>query len=89
MPYLHTSTLQIPTQDLLSCSFDNPPYPLDKPIYIDADNPSRFYTARQSLTIIRKLAAGFHALGLQKGDCVCLHSFNDVRFPQSPPPPQK
>jgi len=28
--------------------------------------------------MIRQLVAGLHAAGLKKGDCVCLHSFNDV-----------
>ncbi len=34
----------------------------------------------QSRTIIRQLVAGFHNAGLQKGDCVCLHSFNDINY---------
>lgn len=31
--------------------------------------------------LIRKLVAGFHAAGLQKGDVVCIHSFNDLYYP--------
>lgn len=27
---------------------------------------------------MRKLIAGFKAEGLESGDCVCVHSFNDV-----------
>lgn len=50
-------------------------------IYVDAANPSRSISCRQAKSIIRKMVAGFHAAGLKKGDCVLLHSFNDVRFP--------
>src|SRR5277367_4233246 len=49
-------------------------------IYIDAVNPSRSISSRQARSIIRKLVAGFHAAGLRKGDCVCLHSFNDIQY---------
>lgn len=50
-----------------------------KQIYIDARLPSRSISLRQARATIRKLAAGFHAMGVRKGDCICLHSFNDVR----------
>lgn len=36
-------------------------------------------SANQTYIRIRKLVAGFHALGLQKGDFVCIHFFNKVR----------
>jgi hypothetical protein len=49
-------------------------------IYIDAKDTSRFLSSNQARVIIRKLVAGFQAVGLKKGDCVCIHSFNDVRF---------
>jgi hypothetical protein len=49
-------------------------------IYIDAKNPSGSISSNQARVIIRKLVAGLHAAGLKKGDCVCLHSFNDVRI---------
>lgn len=47
-------------------------------IYIDAKDVSRSISSNQARVLIRKLVAGFHAAGLKKGDCVCLHSFNDV-----------
>ena len=31
--------------------------------------------------MIRQLAAGFHALGLQPGETVCIHSFNSIWHP--------
>lgn len=30
---------------------------------------------------MRKLAAGFKAIGVQKGDCVSIHSFNEIHYP--------
>jgi len=50
-------------------------------IYISALNPSNNISARRARTAIRQLAAGFQALGLQRGECVCIHSFNDIWYP--------
>jgi 4-coumarate--CoA ligase len=50
-------------------------------IYIDALQPSNAVSARLAHTTIRQLAAGFRALGLQKGECVCIHSFNSIWYP--------
>lgn len=52
-------------------------------LYIDGSSPKRCLSARQTRTLVRKLVAGFNAHGLQKGDCVCVVSFNDVSFPSS------
>lgn len=49
-------------------------------IYVDAKDPSRSYSSNQARVFIRRMIAGFQAAGLKKGDCVCLHSFNDVRI---------
>lgn len=49
-------------------------------MYIDARNTERSISNNQAKAIVRKLVAGFHAAGLKRGDCVVLHSFNDVRF---------
>ncbi|KAL2065067.1 hypothetical protein VTL71DRAFT_4207 [Oculimacula yallundae] len=73
--------VQIPTKDLLSWTFDDPRFDRDEPIYIDAKDPSRSISSNQARLLIRKLVAGFHAAGLKKGDCVCLHSFNDIYYP--------
>ena len=54
-------------------------------IYVDCINPSNSITANQAYVLIRKLVAGFRAAGLQKGDVVCIHSFNNVRLPSHPP----
>ena len=47
-------------------------------IYVDAKDPSRSYSSNQARVFIRSMIGGFQAAGLKKGDCVCLHSFNDV-----------
>lgn len=51
---------------------------MDLQIYVDAKRPQRHITKAQGRIIIRKLAAGLHASGVRKGDCVCIHAFNDV-----------
>lgn len=71
----------IPTKDIQSWTFDNPPFNQDDPIYIDAKDPSLTISLNQARSLIRKLVAGFHAAGVSKGDCVCVHSFNDLYYP--------
>lgn len=50
-------------------------------MYIDAAKPERTISNNHARQIIRKLVAGFHAAGLKEGDCVCIHSFNDIYYP--------
>ena len=47
-------------------------------VLIDAGDASRFVTPRTARKVTRQLIAGLKAEGLQPGDCVCIHSFNDV-----------
>lgn len=47
-------------------------------IYVDVDDPSRSISANQTKSLIRRLVAGFKEAGLRRGDCVCVHSFNNV-----------
>ena len=63
--------------DIISWTLDNHSYG-DKRIYIDADAPERSISAHEARSMVRKLIAGFHAIGLQPGDCVCVYAFNDV-----------
>ncbi|KAJ5342787.1 AMP-dependent synthetase/ligase [Penicillium brevicompactum] len=70
----------LPTKDLLSYIFDNPSYDQDQPIYIDVHNPSRSISCNQARKLIRQLIAGLRAAGLQQGDCVLIHSFNDINY---------
>ncbi|EEP79425.1 hypothetical protein UREG_04271 [Uncinocarpus reesii 1704] len=73
--------LPLPTKDLLSWIFDNPPYDQDKPIYINPHNPSESISCNQARVLIRKLIAGLRANGFKRGDCLNVHSFNDIYYP--------
>ncbi len=66
--------------DLVSWTFGNQEYDQNSKIYVAPDHPSRSITANGARCMVRKLVAGFKAMGLQPGDCVCLHAFNDVSF---------
>src|SRR6201999_2436297 len=47
-------------------------------IFIDAATPSNSISSRKARHIIRQLVQGLRIAGLERGDCVCVHSFNDV-----------
>ncbi|EME45496.1 hypothetical protein DOTSEDRAFT_87834 [Dothistroma septosporum NZE10] len=81
MPSLAQEHVPLSNQDILSWTFDHISYDWDEPIYIDALNPNRSVSARQAKKVIRQLAAGFRAVGLKKGDCVSIHSLNDIYYP--------
>ncbi|KAJ5170979.1 AMP-dependent synthetase/ligase [Penicillium coprophilum] len=70
----------LPTKDLLSYVFDEPGYDQNQPIYIDVSNPTRSISCNQARKLVRQLIAGLRASGLQKGDCVLIHSFNDISY---------
>lgn len=86
MPFLAAEHMEIPGRDLMSWYFTNNPEIKDRDaaIYIDAGDPSRYYSHRTAEIAIRKIINGLKANGLREGDCVCLHSFNDVRGPNLP-----
>ncbi|KAF2110040.1 putative AMP-binding enzyme [Lophiotrema nucula] len=81
MPFLAQEHLPIPNKDILSWIYDEPTYDQDKPIYIDAYNPSNSISASQAKKLIRQLVAGLKKAGLQKGDTVLIHSFNNIYYP--------
>ncbi|KAL5339936.1 hypothetical protein BJX70DRAFT_362323 [Aspergillus crustosus] len=70
----------VPNTDILTYLFSNPTYDTDKPIYIDVANPSRSISHNQAKTIIRQLIGGLRAWGVKEGDCVAIHSFNDICY---------
>ncbi|KAF2132772.1 4-coumarate-CoA ligase-like protein [Dothidotthia symphoricarpi CBS 119687] len=80
MPFLAEKHIDIPNRDLLSWMFNDQTYDADVPIYIDAAEPERTISSRQAKSITRKLCAGFKSIGLEKGDCVCMLSFNDIYY---------
>ena len=75
---------EVSQTDLVSWTLGNENYDQDRKIYIDPDNPTRFITANGARCMVRKLVAGFKAIGLRPGDCVCLHAFNDVSDEDTP-----
>lgn len=65
--------------DLLTFTFCGPtPYNQNQPLYIDAEDPSRSFTAAQFRQLVRTLIAGLKAHNVQQGDCVLVHLGNSV-----------
>ncbi|GAB7360309.1 hypothetical protein MBLNU230_g8066t1 [Neophaeotheca triangularis] len=81
MPFLAEQQYDIPNKDILSWEFDDLHYNPDEPILIDALKPSNNISARKAQKAIRQLVAGFRAIGVQKGDAVCIHSVNNIWYP--------
>lgn len=81
MPVLASEHVPLPISDLLTWQFDLPTYDKAKPIFIDAANTSRSISCRQARGIVRRIAAGLRNAGLRRGDCVCMHAFNDILYP--------
>ncbi|OJD32206.1 amp-binding enzyme [Diplodia corticola] len=80
MPYLSPEHPEISTKDILSWGFDDAKYDQDKPLWVDASDPSRSVSANEARTIIRQLVAGFQEAGLKPGDTVCISSFSDIYY---------
>jgi 4-coumarate--CoA ligase len=78
MPFLTQDRREFPTMDLLSWYFDDQRFDENEPIYIDAADTRNYYSHKQAKEGIRKIAAGLRAIGIKKGDTVCIHSFNSV-----------
>jgi len=47
-------------------------------VYIDANDRTRKLSAKGVRTLVRQLTSGLNHHGLNKGDTVCMVSFNDV-----------
>ncbi|KAA8652842.1 hypothetical protein EYZ11_003322 [Aspergillus tanneri] len=70
----------LPSSDLLSYIFDHPQYDQDEPLYVDVHCPSRSISCNQARRVIRRLIAGLRVWGVSPGDCVAIHSFNDIYY---------
>jgi 4-coumarate--CoA ligase len=83
MPFLSQQEVEVPTQDITSWLFSRNLEISDAndPIFIDAEHPSRNYTHSTAKSTVRKLVAGLRAHGLRDGECICVHSFNDIDYP--------
>lgn len=65
--------------DLLTFSFHGPfQYDRRRPLFIDAEEPSRSLNAAQARLLIRTLIAGLKAHQVLSGDCVLVHLGNSV-----------
>ncbi|KAK5045011.1 hypothetical protein LTR84_010159 [Exophiala bonariae] len=74
--------LHIPDSDILSFTFYQINH-LDphRPIFLEAKDPHLSYSALQVRQRVRQLAKGLRHHGLNPGDCVCLHSYNNIHYP--------
>ncbi|KMP03203.1 4-coumarate-CoA ligase 2 [Coccidioides immitis RMSCC 2394] len=50
-------------------------------IYINPHNASESISCNQARVLVRKLIAGLRANGFKNGDCLNVHSFNDIYYP--------
>ncbi|KAJ5893443.1 hypothetical protein N7495_005134 [Penicillium taxi] len=67
--------------DLLTFTFCGPNQSQNQPLFIDAQDPSRSFTAAQFRQLVRSLIAGFKAHNVQQGDSVLLHLGNSILYP--------
>ncbi|KAK6380717.1 hypothetical protein LTS17_004917 [Exophiala oligosperma] len=70
------------TTDIVTFAFANlGQYDKNKPIFIDAKDPTKSISASQAYTTVCQLVNGLKNLGVKEGDCVCLHAFNNIWYP--------
>ncbi|KAJ9601993.1 hypothetical protein H2200_013552 [Cladophialophora chaetospira] len=75
-------SLEIPSADIFTYTFGNlSQYDNDDAIFIDGINPTNKISANQALQTVSRLVKGLKASGLEDGDCVCLHSLNNIWYP--------
>lgn len=81
MPLPSSGSYPLAHQDVVSFTFNNPSYDVHRPVLIDPANTSNYYSHASAKRLVRQLIAGLRAAGLQKGDTVCVHSFNSITYP--------
>ena len=83
MPIKSRFQVSIPDISLPSCLFVSPYFPLNdsKPVFLDAEDPSRSLTLSDYRLWSQRFAAGLIKHGLQKGDRVLVFSPNHLFFP--------
>lgn len=81
MPLPPPAILPISNRDVVSFTLDDPTYDVDRPVLIDPNDPSRYFSHRTATALVRRLIGGLKAAGLRHGDTVCIHSFNSLVFP--------
>ncbi|KAF2091041.1 amp dependent CoA ligase [Saccharata proteae CBS 121410] len=74
--------MNVPNNDLLSWTFGNRDgYDQDRPILVDAARPWRYLSGHQAAEEVRAFIRGLRERGLETGDVVCIHAFNDILYP--------
>lgn len=53
-------------------------YDISEPLFIDAQDPSQSLNGVQLPLLVRTFIAGLKAHGVRKGDCVVVHTGNNV-----------
>lgn len=81
MPLPDSGTYPLSHKDVVSFTFDDPSYDQERPVLIDPADPSIYYSHDSARRLVRQLIAGLHAVGLKRGDTVCVHSFNSITYP--------
>jgi 4-coumarate--CoA ligase len=100
MPFPASGTYPLSSEDVVSFTFDDPSYDVNRPVrfpvvqtvsimidtgsqqvLIDPENPSNFYSHTTAKDLVQRLIAGLYNAGLQRGDTVCIHSFNSIAYP--------
>ena len=74
MPQKSPFTLDIPKTDVLSYVFPEGKTPSDKPIWIDADDPSNFLSPRGLLCWVKRLGVGLDKLKIKQNEAVLMYS---------------
>ena len=73
--------LDIPETNILSYTFPPGQTPSDKPIWIDAKNPSHSLSPRQALVWIKRLGSLLDYLSIPKGEAVMILTPNHIFVP--------
>ncbi|KAK5312292.1 hypothetical protein LTR93_011381 [Exophiala xenobiotica] len=72
----------VPATDILTFTFDHlNQMQNDQPVFVDAKDPSKRISWYQAYYMIRRLVQGFKEHGLQEGDVVCCHMYNNIWYP--------
>lgn len=83
MVYKSKFKIKLPETDLLTYLFDSAPgtETSDKPIWLDAADPSRSISKRDALAYIKRFALGLERLGIHPGDVVLMFTPNHIFVP--------
>lgn len=82
MPYTSRyPALDIPSSNILSYLFPDPPNTSREPLWFDSKDPSKSLSPAQLLNWVRRLGCGLQRLGLNRGDVVMICSPNQIFVP--------